>query len=219
MSRFRRSVSGRSKLEGAANLLVDFGTLALAIVTGWLAWDTHNIARLSYEERSLERRVFLVRLCATASKEEARDGDSVIDFKPRSADGFESSDRLSKDVLVSQYLRLQADDFVRCEVFNFGSQPVLQVQLAMTATVNKRAIRIETTQFLSVQPGRGQAFWFVNNSDDTAKLFSPNRMRYQNYETGENITTAAVPRVNDSWVVRPNRPVLEYLDQRPMAPL
>lgn len=183
-----------------------------------LAYDTHKVAQLTYEETSLERKVVIVRLCDTASREEAKDGDGVIDFQPHSPDGFESSDRLSRDILVGQYLRSKADDFLRCEVLNFGSLPLLEVQLAMTGVTKTRTIGIETSPFLSVPAGGLGTFWFVNNSDVTATVHSPNPARYQIYETGETVVAPAQPILNDQWVIKQNRPVMEYLDQRSMSP-
>ncbi len=200
-----------------ASIVIALGTVLLAAVTAWLAYDTHKVAQLTYEETSLERKVIVVRLCDTASREEAKDGDAIMDFKPHSPDGFEYSDRLSKDVLLGQYLRSTADDFLRCDVLNFGRLPLLEVQLAMTAVTKSRTIRMETSPFLSVSAGGRGTFWFVNNSDETVTVHSPNRARYQVYDTGQTVVTAAQPKLNDAWVIRPNRPVMEDLDQGPMS--
>lgn len=208
----------RTDFETAAAYIVAFGTIVLAAVTTWLAYDTHKVVQLTYEEANLERKVVVVRLCDTASKEEAKDGDGVMDFQPHSPDGFEYSDRLSKDVLIREYLRSTADDFLRCDVLNFGRLPLLEVQVEMTAVTKHRVVRMETSPFLSI-PGSGHGtFWFVNNSDETATVYAPSRARYQIYETGRTIVTAAQPTLRDAWVVRPNRPVMEYLDQEPMTP-
>lgn len=207
----------RPNFETGAAYVVAFGTVVLAAFTAWLAYDTHKVAQVTYEESSLERKVAVARLCDTASRDEARSGDGVMDFQPHSPDGFEYSDRISKDELLP-YLRSQANDFVRCEIVNVGRLPLLEVQLAMTGVTKRRTIRMETSPFLSVAPGGSQAFWFVNNSDETVKLLSPNRIRYQVFDTGESVLRDALPKLNDAWVVRPNRAVIEYLDQRQMAP-
>ena len=83
----------RSNPETRAAYVVPFGTVVLAAVTAWLAYDTHKVARLTYEENWLERKVSIVRLCDTASRDGQKTGDGVMDFQPHTPDGFEYSYR------------------------------------------------------------------------------------------------------------------------------
>jgi hypothetical protein len=214
----QRRLWGVVELTG---IVIAGGTILLAAVTAGLAWDTHRLASVTYQAALLEHKVVLVRLCDTATREQARDGDGVMDFQPHSPDGFEYSDSVSRDDIMQTYLTNPEDDFVRCEVINYGELPVLQVQAAMTV-VGKRGYvsevrRIETSPFLSIPAGKYATFWFVNNSDVTATLHTIDKVRYQVYETGQTVTLPAEPRLADVWVIRPKRKVIEYLDQRQMT--
>ena len=59
----------------------------------------------------------MIRECATASRADARNGDSLIEILPKDQDGFESTDRLSLDQLLD-YLRDKTLSYLRCEIVN-----------------------------------------------------------------------------------------------------
>lgn len=195
--------------------LTAIATLVLAAVTAWLAWLTNAGVQYASNEISLEHRVGIVRICGTASRSEARDGDALMDLQKMGSDPVSYSDRLSADVLRTEYLTSKANDFVRCEIWNYGKLPVSAVQLSLLVTVSGKAHRVYTTPFNFIEAGGKRVFWVTNNTALSCELFAPDRIRYQRFSEADEppIGEKALPFLHDHWTVRKDVPVAEHLDQ------
>ena len=202
------------------DIAVAFGTVLLAVVTAWLAFDTHRLAASTTEDERLRQSVIIFRECATASRTDAKAGDSLIDLRPNIPDKYESEDRLSTDEFPD-YLTSSKIDYLRCEIINAGQLPVLDVQMALDAESNHKTFRIVSSVFHILYAGDRRVIWFSNTTSSAVTVHSPNKVRYTPYVSGsEGDGLLAVadlrPVLADRWTIRKNRDVAEDLDQREM---
>jgi hypothetical protein len=77
------------------NLVTALSTAILAMLTAWLAYDTHRLAQLNAEEAGVGLRVGLVRECNVDTRDDVHPRDALIELRPTDKDGYEGSDQLS----------------------------------------------------------------------------------------------------------------------------
>jgi hypothetical protein len=205
------------------DMAVAGGTVLLAAVTAWRAFDTHRLAQSQTRDERLRLTTIVLRECATAAASDARAGESLIDIRPTDPDGFESEDRLSKDEFAG-YFTSRANDYLRCEILNAGELPALNVQIALTADMpRRRPVRVTSSVFHVIEANSRRVIWFTNNAFAKVVLHSPDSVRFTPYDaassTAEPLRVEVLrPVLNDPWTIQNGKPVIEDLDQREMKP-
>lgn len=196
------------------NHVTALSTAVLAMLTAWLAYDTHRLAQVTAEEAGLGLRVGLVQECAVDTRDDVHPWDALIDLRPNDKDGYEGSDQVS-DLDMFTYLKSQDSDYLRCTISNYGKLPLLDVQTIFEADFpNGRKVHIVSARFHVIAPKKSKTTWFANNSKATIMLHSPQKIRYRTFDHPDQpITEDAKPALHDRWVLRPGRDVEEQLDQ------
>lgn len=197
-------------------------TALLALGTAWLAWTTHDLAKVAYSEITLQRTVQLVRECGPASRNDAKSGDALIELDSRSSDGFEYNDWLSRVDLLDRF-KCDKIDYLRCQFTNVSRLPLLYVHVSVVVRyANKGVVTIffplRTSQASSGGLDPTRIVWFANNGPLSATVRNPDKSQYTQLvpDIKNDAVHKLMPDLMDRWIVARDADIKEYLDQKEM---